>query len=137
MNHIAHFLLAPRTGDGAIGTLLADFHRGAIAPALPAGIAEAIALHRRIDGETDRLVEVRALKAAFAPGLRRFAGVALGRLNVAFRRRFQREVDLRPLADELARLRPACDAAFAALFPHLQRLAGTTSQPFVQSDNNH
>ena len=28
MNHIAHFLLAPPTVDGAIGTLLADFHRG-------------------------------------------------------------------------------------------------------------
>ena len=193
MNHLAHFLLAPHTVDAAIGTLLADFHRGAIEAELPAEVAQAIALHRAIDGETDRLPELRALKASFAPGHRRFAGpaldlyfdhclardwetrantpfdafvestyarlsegltasfvpermrgfttamrdndwlrsyrdftgveAALGRLNYAFRRRFQREVDLRPLAGELLRLRESCDTAFATLFPRLSRLA--------------
>ena len=193
MNHLAHFLLAPPTREAAVGTLLADFHRGAIGPELPERIAGAIALHRAIDRETDRHDELHTLKAAFVPGYRRFAGVALdlyfdhclardwgrhadlpfeafvtttydrliegldedyvpermrgfaaamrdndwlgsyrdfagveaalGRLNHAFRRRFQREVDLRPLGGELWRLREACDATFANLFPHLRQLA--------------
>ena len=77
MNHIAHFLLAPHTGEGAVGTLLADFHRGPIAASLPEEIVAAIALHRAIDSHTDRNPAAGAAKALFAPGLRRYAGVAL------------------------------------------------------------
>ena len=50
-------------------------------------------------------------------------GAALGRLEYTFRRRFAREVDLQPLLDEIVRLQPQCDAAFAAIFPRLQRWA--------------
>ena len=77
MNHIAHLLLAPHSRQGAVGTLLADFHRGPISPVLPAEIAAAIALHRAIDSHTDRHRATRDAKALFAPGLRRYAGVAL------------------------------------------------------------
>lgn len=77
VNHIAHFLLAPHTPDAAVGTLLADFYRGPIAAALPGEIAEAIALHRAVDGYTDRHRVTSAAKALFALGLRRYAGVAL------------------------------------------------------------
>ena len=196
MNHLAHFLLAPQTKEATLGTLLADFHRGEIGRELPDGVAAAIRLHRAIDGETDRDPGLHALKAAFAPGHRRFAGLALDlyfdhclardwrqhadvpledfiatiyarlrdgldeayvpdrmrgfalamrerdwlgsysvfpgveaaldRLNYAFRRRFRREVDLRPLAGELSRLQASCDATFAELFPHLRRFASTT-----------
>ncbi|MEP7085002.1 MAG: ACP phosphodiesterase [Betaproteobacteria bacterium] len=48
---------------------------------------------------------------------------ALGRLNHAVRYRFQREVELRPLADELKRLQPELDSAFAVLFPDVKRFA--------------
>jgi acyl carrier protein phosphodiesterase len=77
MNHIAHFLLAPHTGDGAIGTLLADFHRGPISLQLPKEVAAAIALHRAIDSHTDRHPATREAKTLFAAGSRRYAGVAL------------------------------------------------------------
>jgi acyl carrier protein phosphodiesterase len=193
MNHLAHFLLAPADAQSQLGTLLADFHRGPIASSLPAQVARAIALHRRIDAATDAEDAVRRLKRAFAPGLRRFAGLALdlyfdhclcrhwhrfskvpldvfvqrthsaldaglaacfvpdrmrifaaamrdqdwlrsyaafggveaalGRLEHAFRRRFEREVSLRPLAGELVRLQPAADATFACVFPSLVRLS--------------
>ena len=77
MNHIAHFLIAPHTPQGVVGTLLADFLRGAIAADLPAGIAQAVALHRAIDGYTDRHRATGAAKALFAAQHRRYAGVAL------------------------------------------------------------
>ncbi len=77
MNHIAHFLLAPHTVEGATGTLLADFQRGAIPAELPADIRAAIRLHRSIDSHTDRHAVTAAARALFAPGLRRYAGIAL------------------------------------------------------------
>ena len=192
MNHIAHFLLAPHTPPGATGTLLADFHRGPIAAALPREIAAAIALHRAIDGHTDRHPVIAEAKALFAPGLRRYAGVALdlyfdhclvrdwdrhaatpfdafvgatyarlaagldaeyvpdrmrrmahamraddwlgayrdfdgveralARLNHAIRRRFGRDVNLSPLANELRRLESELDARFDRLFADIARI---------------
>lgn len=77
MNHIAHFLLAPHTEQGTVGTLLADFYRGPISIALPDEIVTAIALHRAIDSHTDRHPATGEAKSLFAPGLRRYAGVAL------------------------------------------------------------
>src|SRR5205814_3083314 len=77
VNHIAHFLLAPQSVEGAIGTLLADFHRGSISPDLPQAVADSLRLHRAIDSETDRYPDVHALKASFSAGHRRFAGLAL------------------------------------------------------------
>ena len=173
-----------------IGTLLADFHRGTIGSSLPQPIASAIALHRAVDGHTDRHPAIARARSLFAPPHRRYSGVALdlyfdhclardwsrrapgisfdafvaktydhlqsgidtgdlraetqrfaqamiegdwlrdyvhvdgveralGRLNHAIRRRFAREVDLRPLASELRRLHPALDDAFDVLFPNL------------------
>lgn len=154
-----------------------------------ADIADAIALHRAVDGYTDRHPIVAEAKARFEPPLRRYAGVALdlyfdhcltrawsdyaafefdafiddtyehlqsgldsldlpeethrfvdamisndwlrafvdfegvenalARLNHAIRRRFAREVDLRPLGLELSRLAPDLDRAFVVLFPDL------------------
>jgi len=77
MNHIAHFLLAPHTVEGATGTLLADFQRGPIPAELPAEVRAAIRLHRSIDSHTDRHAVTGAARALFAPGLRRYAGIAL------------------------------------------------------------
>ena len=193
MNHLAHFLLAPHTSAGVIGTLLADFHRGSVTGTLPADVADAVRLHRRIDSATDAHPAVRDVRCEFDASQRRFAGLALdlyfdhclardwalhsdtgldafvddvhadlqrgleadyvpermrtfaqamrdggwlrsyatfdgveralGRLNNAFRRRFAREVELRPLATELRRLAPQCDAAFSAVFADLRALA--------------
>ena len=56
-----------------------------------------------------------------------FDGVeaALARLNFAIRHRFGREVDLRPLADELRRLQRPLDGAFEPLFAELKHFVGT------------
>ena len=196
LNHLAHFLLAPQTDEAVVGTLLADFHRGAVGDELPDGVADAVRLHRAIDSATDRHPAIHALKAEFDPALRRFAGLALdlyfdhclardwpaaergsfdafvdavyrrlaagldgdyipermrgfaaamrdqdwlrsyrqfagveaalGRLNFTFRRRFQRAVELRPLAGELQRLRRQCDTGFEELWGQI-RLIDTHS----------
>ena len=207
LNHIAHFLLAPHTAPGAAGTLLADFHRGAIGPELPPEVARAIALHRAIDGHTDRHPVSAGARSLFDPGMRRYAGVALDvhfdhclarrwdrhaavpfeafvqatyarleeglvtldlrdpperlhgfaramidgdwlgefrrfegvertleRLNYAIRRRFGREVDLRPLAGELRRLHDPLEQAFDALFPDLVTFVATRAESDDQGE---
>ncbi len=55
-----------------------------------------------------------------------FDGVeaALGRLNHAILRRFNRRVDLRPMADELRRLQAPLDATFGPLFADLVTFVG-------------
>jgi acyl carrier protein phosphodiesterase len=77
LNHLAHFLLAPAEPQALLGTLLADFQRGPVDASLPRDVARAVRLHRAIDSATDSHAEVLALKAAFMPGRRRFAGLAL------------------------------------------------------------
>lgn len=203
LNHIAHFLLAPHTDAGAVGTLLADFHRGSIGSDLPSDVAAAIALHRAVDGHVDRHPIVAEARRRFAPAHRRYSGVALdlyfdhclardwprhasvpfdafigetyrrlrtgadrgdlpaathrfvramidddwlrafvrfdgveaalGRLNFAVRRRFGRDVELRPLAAELTRLREPLDHAFVALFTDLVGFARLRSGSRPQS----
>ncbi|HEV2622435.1 MAG TPA: ACP phosphodiesterase [Frateuria sp.] len=77
MNHLAHALLAGGDDELRLGGVLGDFVRGAPDPALPAGVREGIALHRVIDGYTDRHAEVLAARALFPPPYRRYAGIAL------------------------------------------------------------
>ncbi|HET6805706.1 MAG TPA: ACP phosphodiesterase [Frateuria sp.] len=77
MNHLAHALLAGADRERVLGGVLGDFVRGAPDPLLPAGVREGIALHRAIDGYTDRHPEVLAARALFQPPYRRYAGIAL------------------------------------------------------------
>lgn len=77
MNHLAHALLAGADEGRVLGGVLGDFVRGAPDPALPPGVREGIALHRAIDGYTDRHPEVLAARALFPPPYRRYAGIAL------------------------------------------------------------
>jgi acyl carrier protein phosphodiesterase len=77
MNHLAHALLAGADEGRILGGVLGDFVRGAPDPALPTGVREGIALHRAIDGYTDRHPEVLAARALFEPPYRRYAGIAL------------------------------------------------------------
>ena len=60
-----------------LGSLAADFVRGAIDPALPAGVRAGIALHRAVDRWTDAHPEVVQARARFDPPLRRYAGILL------------------------------------------------------------
>jgi len=77
VNHLAHALLAGPDEAWRLGGVLGDFVRGAPDPLLPAGVCEGIALHRAIDGYTDRHPEVLAARALFEPPYRRYAGIAL------------------------------------------------------------
>jgi acyl carrier protein phosphodiesterase len=77
VNHLAHALLAGADEERRLGGVLGDFVRGAPDATLPAGVREGIALHRAIDGYTDRHPEVLAARALFEPPYRRYAGIAL------------------------------------------------------------
>ncbi len=77
MNHFAHLVLARPTIESTVGNLLGDFARGidvdSLAPAVRAGLDN----HRAVDRFTDAHPRVRAMKQAFIPARRRFAGIAL------------------------------------------------------------
>ena len=77
MNHLAHALLAGADEEWILGGVLGDFVRGTPDPGLPSGVRHGIALHRAIDGFTDRHPEVLSARALFEPPYRRYAGIAL------------------------------------------------------------
>lgn len=77
MNHLAHALLGAADDNVMFGSLLADFLRGAVDPALPREVRVGIALHRAVDRHTDAHPQVVAARALFDPPLRRYAGIVL------------------------------------------------------------
>lgn len=78
MNLLAHVLLAGDDDDDVrFGSAIGDFVRGAIDPALPAGVREGVALHRAVDAYTDAHPQVAAARALFVPPFRRYAGILL------------------------------------------------------------
>jgi acyl carrier protein phosphodiesterase len=77
MNLLAHALLAGADDDVRFGSLVGDFVRGAIDPALRVGVRAGIALHRSVDAYTDTHPRVVAARARFAPPFRRYAGILL------------------------------------------------------------
>jgi acyl carrier protein phosphodiesterase len=77
MNLLAHALLAAPDAEVMLGSLIGDFVRGRIDPALPPKVRAGIALHRAIDAYTDANADVAAARALFAPPFRRYAGILL------------------------------------------------------------
>jgi acyl carrier protein phosphodiesterase len=77
MNYLAHLYLADYSEDALLGALLGDFVSGRALESWPAQTRLEILVHRRIDSHTDAHPAVRALKARFPQGQRRFAGIAL------------------------------------------------------------
>jgi acyl carrier protein phosphodiesterase len=77
LNHLAHALLATPDDDMILGSLIADFLRGAVDPAMARGVRVGIALHRSVDVYTDAHPEVAAARARFEPPYRRYAGILL------------------------------------------------------------
>lgn len=75
MNHLAHLRLA--APEGRIGGLIGDFVKGDLAGLFPPAVELEARLHRRVDSMTDAHAYTRQAKLAFAPALRRFAGIAL------------------------------------------------------------
>ena len=77
MNLLAHALLASPDAELMLGSLIGDFVRGRIDPALPPKVRAGIALHRAIDAYTDAHADVAAARALFVPPFRRYAGILL------------------------------------------------------------
>lgn len=78
MNYLAHLLLAGDDEALRLGAMLGDFVRGQAALGdFPQGVRTGIRLHRRIDGHTDALPEVEALRGWFPSEFRRFAGIVI------------------------------------------------------------
>lgn len=77
MNLLAHALLAGPDDDVRFGSLIGDFVRGAIDPALAPRVRAGIALHRAVDAYTDAHPRVADARAQFAPPYRRYAGILL------------------------------------------------------------
>jgi len=77
MNLLAHALLAGDDDDVRFGSVIGDFVRGAIDPALPDGVRDGIALHRAVDAYTDAHAEVVAARTLFDAPYRRYAGILL------------------------------------------------------------
>lgn len=77
MNFLAHLWLADRSRTSLAGAVLGDVVRGADLRAYPDDLAEGIRLHRRVDALTDRHPRLQPLRADFAPGARRYAGIVL------------------------------------------------------------
>lgn len=123
MNHLAHVLLAGADSERRLGGVLGDFVRGTPDPSLPSGVREGIALHRAIDGYTDRHPDVLAARALFEPPYRRYAGIALDMwFDHCLARDFARwsrqpleafSVDLRELLRRHDALLPAAAQRFA------------------------
>ncbi|RRN79348.1 DUF479 domain-containing protein [Pseudoxanthomonas sp. SGD-10] len=78
MNYLAHTYLAAPDPEAMLGALLGDFVFGlaALADYSPVERRE-ILVHRRVDRYTDDHPVVAGARALFAPGLRRYAGIAL------------------------------------------------------------
>lgn len=75
MNYLAHFHLAWPDEDLLAGGLEGDYFKGPLRQQLSAGLERGVRLHRAIDAYTDQHPELASLRAAFDPGLRRFAGI--------------------------------------------------------------
>ena len=77
VNHLAHVLLAGPDDGLVLGSLLADFWRGAPDPDWPPAVRAGVLLHRKIDVFTDSHPDVSAARALFEPPWRRYAGILL------------------------------------------------------------
>lgn len=75
MNYLAHLFLASDSAESMIGNLAGDFVKGRISDTLPAGIAEGIRNHRRVDAFTDSHPSVAAFRRVLIPEYGHYARV--------------------------------------------------------------
>jgi acyl carrier protein phosphodiesterase len=75
VNHLAHALVAVRTGTSIVGNLMGDFAKGRPEDRWSGQLLEGIRLHRRVDALTDDHPAFSASRARLRPELRRWAGV--------------------------------------------------------------
>ena len=77
MNYLAHLLLADRTSNSLLGSLMGDFVKGPVDRAMSEPLRAAIVQHRRIDSFTDAHAIVKRSKGRISPEFRRYAGILI------------------------------------------------------------
>jgi acyl carrier protein phosphodiesterase len=117
MNFLAHLWLSEQAGLPLAGAILGDTLRGALPADMPAPLLQSVQLHRRVDAATDRHPRVRAARASFADGQRRYAGILLDVLYDHELARHWRDYSPEPLGDFTLRAAHAV-AAEARWFEH-------------------
>ena len=75
MNHLAHALIAVRTGTSIPGNLLGDFVKGRPEDHFDGALLRGIRLHRAVDAFVDEHPAFARSRARVAPERRRFAGI--------------------------------------------------------------
>ncbi len=75
MNHLAHALIAVRTGTSIVGNLLGDFVKGRPGDAWHGELLRGIRVHRAVDAFVDDHPAFARSRARIAPARRRFAGI--------------------------------------------------------------
>lgn len=77
MNYLAHLHVGGQRPAQLLGSLYGDFVKGSLAGRFAPELEASIRLHRRIDAFTDQHPLIKTALARFAPGHRRYAGIAL------------------------------------------------------------
>jgi acyl carrier protein phosphodiesterase len=77
MNYLAHLHLGGQRPQQLLGSLYGDFVKGLLPGRFPAGIEDAIRLHRRIDVFTDAHPIIKQAMGRFPQARRRYAGIVL------------------------------------------------------------
>lgn len=75
MNHLAHALIAERTGSSLFGSLLGDFVKGELRDQYDAATMAGVRLHRQIDAFTDAHRIVARSRRRLRPPYRRYSGI--------------------------------------------------------------
>ena len=75
MNHLAHALIAVRTGTSIAGNLMGDFVKGRPEDRYDGALLEGIRLHRAVDAMTDDHPVFRRSRERMRPPFRRYAGI--------------------------------------------------------------
>jgi acyl carrier protein phosphodiesterase len=129
VNHLAHALLATRTGTSIVGNLLGDFVKGRPGDAYRGELLLGIRVHRAVDAFVDGHAAFRRSRDRLPRPLRRWAGVLvdLGYDHVlAARWRDLGEGSLRDFADRVyAELAAARGRLPARMHRFVDYLAGT------------
>lgn len=75
MNHLAHALVAVRTGTDIPGNLLGDFVKGRPEDSWEGELLRGIRMHRRVDAFVDEHPAFHRSRARIVPERRRYAGI--------------------------------------------------------------
>jgi len=137
MNHLAHALLSGPDDALRVGGMMGDFVRGAIDPALPAGVQRGIVLHRAIDTFTDSHDEIRVARNTFDPPFRRYAGILIDIwFDHLLARDFVRwsDIPLHRFSDDIVLLLLQHDALLPESLRRFRRYLGTHDLPAAYAD---